>query len=321
MLPVSGFMAFCGATIWRDKYDLPIMGGHNDSYDDGHYAQDLATGAWETRLPPSTTGAAGVNVDAYGEWLPNRPASQHSYFHNITVEDDIIQGYGYAIGWSGSASSRQAHRWNGSLGAWERYGTLSGTPHSVPDFVAYDPVRKRIVRIPLVGNNNIVEWIPSNDPTASWSAVSLTNQVIADIYASIGYHAALDAYVLVSPHDYTPTNRVFVMDAGNLSAGWTEVTATGVALPYPMVSGGLEYIPPMKALVSADQEDGSTLYFLTPTGARTDPWAWTKKAFTGSTTPAAWDQVGVQGRVKWSSYLQGLVMIKTASALTEVFTP
>ena len=321
MLPVSGFMAFCGATIWRDKYTLPIMGGHNDSYDDGNYAQDLMSGVWETLLQPSTVGAAYVNVDAYGEWITNRPASQHSYFHNVTVGDDIIQGTGYAIGWTGSASSRQAHRWNGAAGAWERYGTLSGATRSVPQFVSYDAVRKRIVRIPLVGYNNIVEWIPSNDPTASWSTVAIATQVLADIYASIGYHPDLDCYVLTSPHDYSPTNRVFVMDAANLGAGWVEVSVSGVALPYPMVSGGLEYVPPMRSLVSADQMDGSSLYFLRPTGARTDPWVWTKQTFGGATAPAAWDPVGIQGRIKWSSLLSGLVMIKSGNALTEVFTP
>jgi hypothetical protein len=152
LLPVSGVMAFCGATIWRDKYSLGVLGGHGDSFDDGHYAQDLTTGTWQVLALPSDVAMQSATVDTFGEWgIANRPASQHSYFHLVTVGDDIIQGYGYAIG-KLAGGSKQAHRWNGAAGKWERYGQ-GGTFYSVSEAVFYDAVRNRIVRIPVLAKD------------------------------------------------------------------------------------------------------------------------------------------------------------------------
>jgi hypothetical protein len=316
LLPVSGYLAFCGATLWRGKYSLGIAGGHGDSFDDGHYAQDLLTGSWETLLLPSAS-AGNTPCDVNGEWIANRPASQHSYFHLVTVGDDIVQGYGYAIGPTASGS-KQAHRWNGAAGAWERYGT-GGTSYPLPHAVHYDAARNRIVRFPLTSSAGTLDYIAANDATASWTTVPLSGWPSAfDIYGNIGFHPKLDCFVMSSQHDLP--NRAWVLDAGNYGAGWSEVVVTGTA-PTPMVSGGLEYVPTMQAFASANQEVADVLYFLAPMGTKSDGWRWTSQSFVGSTTPASWEQVGIQGKVKWSTQLGGLVLIKGVSALTEVFTP
>lgn len=326
LLPVSGVLAFCGATIWRDKYSVGIAGGHGDSFDDGHYAQNLSTGLWETLALPSEVAAHATSVDAFGEWVggtPGRPASQHSYCHLVTVGDNIVQGYGYAIG-SLAQGSKQAHRWNGRFGAWERYGTFSGTAYSVSHAVFHDGNRNLVVRIPILAGT-VASTIPANDPTAAWTPIPIGSWPASDIYASIGFHPDLDCYVLVDQHEPSTPNRVWVMDAGNIAGGWVEVTLIGSA-PTPMISGGLAYVPPMRAFASVNYLEADKLYYLTPTGAtRLGSWTWTSETFKGATTPAAWIGGGVpnapQGRVQWSSLLNALVMVKDSGQPTELFTP
>ena len=162
--PPRGILAYCGATIWRDRYSLGIGGGHGDSYDDGHYVQNLGNGSWELLLGPSPVASATTRVDAFGEWLLDRPASQHSYNHLITVGDDIVQGYGYAIGNEARAST-QAHRWAASSMSWHRYGT-GGNQRPVPHTVVHDPVRKLIVRFPHE-NGRSLDVIKDDDPNAA----------------------------------------------------------------------------------------------------------------------------------------------------------
>jgi hypothetical protein len=316
LMPVSGILAFCGATIWRDKYSLGIAGGHGDSFDDGHYAQDLKTGNWEILLPPSSMGMPSRLPDSYGEWLPERPAAQHSYGHLLTVGDDIVQGYGYAVGNLASAY-RQAHRWHGASAAWQRYGR-GGSGYNLPYSVLFDSRRNRIVRFALTAGTS-VDVIDAGDPNAAWETIPVTSWPDQfGIYGNIGYHVDLDCFVLSSQHDYP--NRVWVMTAADIRSGWVEVPVRGSAAT-PMTSGGLEYMPPQRSFASADQFAPDVLYYLTPTGSPTDAWTWTSEAFSGSTTPAAWELVGIQGKLKWSTWLNGLVAIKSANALTEVFTP
>ena len=320
MMPTSGYMAFSGGTIWRDKFSFGASGGHGDSFDDGHYALDLATGNWETLLFPSTVGQTGLNIDMYGEWIANRPASQHSNAQLITVGDDIILGYTTFAGYLANCS-RQAHRWNGALGTWERYGTLSGRGDTAIYFVHYDLGRNRIWRLPGHVENPYIEWIPAGDPTASWTQEVAYLPAAFEIYCNgIGYHPLLDCFVAVSQHDYP--NRAWVLDAGNLAGGWVEVTVTGVTLPTPMTSGGMEYIPPKGAFASANWVENNVFYYLTPSGTKFQSWAWSKETFTGSTTAGAWMSDGTpMHKFRWSSLLNGLVCIKDCNVLPEVFTP
>ena len=318
--PGSEITAFCGATIWRDKYSLGVAGGHAGTYDDGHYAQDLASGNWEMLLPPSEQASTRAVADAFGEWTPNRPASQHSYFHHVTVGDDIILGCSYAVGFRATGSG-QAHRWNGRAGAWERYGAIAPLA-PLPHAVLYDSRRNRIARFALA-NSPVVRVIAANDRTASWTDIPVSNWAPVEIYGSMGLHVALDCFVMIDQHQ--SPNRVWVMDPDRISAGWVEVPVQGSAAT-PMISGGLEYVPPMRAFASANMEEADALYYLAPTGGRLDPWAWYKERFTGSVPAAAWETTqgtlaSPQGRVKWSSLLNGLVMVKGPGSLTEVFRP
>ena len=320
MLPIEGILAFCGATIWRDKYSLGAAGGHGDSFDDGHYAQDLKTGQWEVLLMPSTVGSRSAVPDVYGEWIPNRPASQHSYFHLATVGDDIIEGYGGAVG-SPAGASRQAHRWNGATGAWGRYGN-GGSESGIPRTVLHDAKRKRIVRFART-QGTPVDVIPDNDPAATWTIVSPAKSAPLDIYSSIGLHVGLDCFVWVDLRE--APKRAWVMDPDQIAAGWVEVAVQGAAFP-GMPCGGMEYVPPMDALASASILEPNVLYYFTPTGGRFDAWLWSRETFTSSSAITPWElRPGVladpQGRLKWSTVLNGLVTIKSPFAQTEVFTP
>jgi hypothetical protein len=318
--PPHGILPFCGATVWRNKYSLGIAGGHGDSHDDGHYAQDLVSGRWEMLLPPSSVASATAVADAFGEWLPGRPASQHSYHHLVSVGDDIVQGYGYAIA-NAAGGSPQAHRWNGIAGAWERYGN-GGTLRPVPYTVIHDAGRRRLYRLPHLAAG-VLESIPSNDPGATWTSIQTAAWPAIGIYCAIGYHAALDCLVMIDQKD-APGNA-WIMDPANFAAGWRSVPVRGT-MPAPVFSPGLEYVPPLQAFASANLAEPDALYFLQPTGAREQAWSWTREAFRGSAPAAAWEvtpgvPVAPQGRVKWSSLLNGLVMIKSALAPTEIFTP
>ncbi len=322
MLPVGGQLHYCGAVIWRNLYSLGVSGGHSGSYDDGHYAQDLKTAKWQVLLPPSSAGSPSKAADLHGEWLPGRPAAQHSGNHLVVVGDDIVQAHGYSIGFNASGS-RQAHVWSG--GAWRRYGTLSG---AVPNSVAHcfhDPVRKRIVRIPGPQNSNVVDLVAADNAQSAWSTVALPNSALApaDIYSSVGYHPALDCYVLISPHDFTPRTQVYVMDAGKLASGWTPVRASGTEIAN-CVWPGMEYVPPMDCFAIVDQLKPDTLYYLHPTGGRTDPWVWTQESFASTFKPALWDNgnyAGPQSRLRWSSMLHALVAVKSPVSPTEIFVP
>ena len=321
LMPIEGILAFCGATIWRDKYSLGVAGGHADSFDDGHYAQDLTTGHWETLLLPSDVARRSSVPDANGEWIANRPASQHSYFHLVTVGDDILQGFGYAIGGPASGS-QQAHRWNGASSSWERYGN-GGSYFSVPHTVLHDAKRKRVLRFARI-QGAPVDVIPDNDPTATWTVVNLAKSAPLDIYSSIGLHVGLDCFVWVD-HREAP-KQAWVMDPDQIAAGWVEVAVQGAASP-GMPCGGMEYVPPMDALASASILEPDVLYYFTPTAGRFDAWRWSREKFISSVPITPWEVrpggglADPQGRLKWSALLNGLVTIKSSFAPTEVFTP
>ncbi len=338
MLPPDGQLYYNGAVIWRDKYSLGISGGHSGSMDDAHYAFNLLTNQWETLAPTTPYASTYATVNSYGEWTANpvigRPAAQHSYSHLVTVGNDIIQAHGYAIGYQ-AAGSKQAHRWNNALGAWERYGSLSGSLPNILGSALYEPTRNRIVRFPGSANSGVIDTIPADlatgDATTPWTTVNITTSggtfekwPTADIYKAIGYHQTLDCYVMVSPHDYSPTNSVYIMNAANLSAGWTAAPVSGITPPASMYASGLEYVPPMNTFVAVDQQQADRLYYLTPTGTCTDPWVWSSETFTGSGTPAQWDSgtyAGPYTRARWSNLLNGLVILKNTQSLMEVFTP
>ncbi len=318
MLLPSGQLSYCGAVIWRDKYSLGVSGGHADSYDDGHYAQDLRTGNWEMLLPPSTQGTPSHAADAYGEWLPGRPAAQHSGYHQVTVDDDIVLAYSYSIGYMGSGSG-QAHRWNGAAGAWERYGNLR-TAAPIVHTAIHDKRRNRIVLFEAQTTSK-VHVIAAKNPVASWSSIGMRSFSTAGLYQSVGYHAALDCFVLVDQH--TAANRVWVLDPDAIANGWVEVAVHGSA-PTPMTWAGLEYVPPLQLFVSANVAEADALYYLAPKAGRFDSWAWYRESFTGPS--AAWESSrgtpnSPQTRVKWSQLLNGLVIAKSPLALTEIFTP
>lgn len=320
MLPVSGQVDYCGAVIWRNKYSLGVSGGHSGSYDDGHYVQDLATGNWEMLLPPSTLGSPSKAADVYGEWIANRPAAQHSGSHQVTVGDDIVLAVSYSIGYQGTGSG-QGHRWNGAAGAWERYGNLRSAAPTVHTAI-YDSKRNRIVLFESQATST-VHVIQADSPSAAWSKISIPSFSNAGLYQSVGYHVALDCFVLVDQHD--APNRVWVMNPDQIGTGWTEVKVQGSAAT-PMAWAGLEYVPPMQAFASANTEEGNALYYLAPTAGRYDVWAWVKEVFTGATPPAVWGASqgalnSPQSRVKWSSLLNALVMVKSPVSRTEVFTP
>ena len=327
LLGPAGVWAFCGSTIWRNKISLGAAGGHGDAFDDGHYAQDLGTGNWEVLLPCSAEANGRAIADTYGEWTPGaqRPASQHTFFHLITVGDDLMLPISGAIGFAASRSG-QGHRWKGSLnggaGAWERYGNNHlFTPE--PRYCHYDASRNRIVRIPLSFNSTI-STIPANDSTASWTDHGVRAWPYSDIYQSIGYHEQLDCYVMVDQHQVTTRNRAWVLNPDDLATGWVEVAVQG-STP-DLLSCGLEYVPPMRAFASASTYEPTRLYYLQPTGGRFGAWAWSTELFTGSVTAAPWEAtsgsaLNPQSRMRWSSSLRGLVLLKAPYAPTEIFTP
>ena len=329
MQPSATALAYCGATIWRGKYALPLLGGHGDSADDGGYAQDLLTGDWETMILPSTHGNSGATATSFGEYTTdrsNRPASQHTLQHLVTVGNDIIQANGSYIA-TAANGSRQAHRWNYSTGLWQRYGdTGGGISANDGAFAHYDAARNRIVRINLTGAYGKLDTIPANNPNATWTSVTIpsTGIVFSEIGCSMGYHAALDCYVLISPGDFTPRNTVYVMDAGNLTAGWVAVSVSGDVPPFKG-NTGLEYCPPMRAMVTVGATVDNMLFYIKPTGGRTAPWVWSSEVFSGSTAAERWDTGGayngVYRRFVWSDLLRGFVVCKRAEAYTEVFVP
>ncbi|MCC6193670.1 MAG: hypothetical protein IT518_04305 [Burkholderiales bacterium] len=318
--PPHGILAYCGATVWRDKYSLGIAGGHGDSHDDGHYAQDLASGRWEMLLAPSAVASASAVADAYGEWLPNRPASQHSYNHLVTVDDDIVQGVGYAIA-NASGGSPQAHRWSGATNSWQRYGT-GGNFRPVPYTVLHDPVRNRLARFAHESGRS-VDVIVDDDPGAAWVTMPTPWWPQISIRASLGHHADLDCFVLID--ETVAPGQAWLMDGQDIERGWRRLSVSGTS-PIGAANTGLEYVPPMKALAAASLAEPTTLYYLAPTGGQTDPWVWTRERFLGAAPAARWEvnpgvPIAPYGRVKWSSLLHGLVVAKTALAPTEVFTP
>jgi len=329
MQPRTGALAYCGATIWNGKYALPLLGGHGDSYDDGGYAQDLVTGEWETLVAPSTYGTSAMPADAFGEYvggIAGRPGSQHTYAHLVTVGNDMIQVSGSAISFA-ATGSRQAHRWSSSAGAWQRYGTNTGSisPNGGA-FTHYDAARNRLVRVSLYGTSGAIDTIPADNPGADWAArpISVAGRARHDIGCAMGYHEALDCYVLISPGEFTPRNRVYVMDPDNFTAGWVAVSVSG-DMPPVLSSPGLEYCPPMRAMVTVDHTANNKLFYVKPTAGRTDPWVWSSEVFTGATTAEAWDTGsafnGVYRRFVWSDLVRGFVVCKRAVARTEVFVP
>lgn len=323
--PPYGLIAYCGATVWQDRYSLGIAGGHGDSYDDGHYAQDLATGRWEMLLPPSTVAGPRAKPDAFGEWIGGRPASQHSYQHLVTVDDTIVQGYGYAIG-AGAATSQQAHRWT-AAGGWQRYGS-GGNLRTVPHVVLYDAGRDRLWRFALEAGRS-VDIIAAHDPEAAWATVAMPWWPSIGIYASVGYHAGLDCFALVDP--VGNPGQVWVLDAGSPASGWQRVAVDGT-IPGTAANCGLEYVPPRQALAAANLAEPDALYLLAPTGGAFAAWRWTRESLRGpaargqhdpALVPARWDvnpgvPIAPFGRVRWSSRLNALVMVKSALEPTEV---
>ena len=324
-----GVMSYCGATIWRNKYAVPISGGHGDSYDDGAYAQDLTTGAWETLLGPTTFGSSAAVSDANGEWTggtSGRPASQHTLQHLITVGDDMIQG---STAFAGTAAngSKQAHRWNYSSGLWERYGDNGGgiSPND-GCFVHYDAARSRIVRINFTQVYGKLDTIPSNNAAATWTSITSqeSSRIGTSAYSSMGYHEALDCYVMIDPQGLTPRNTVYVMDPDDLVTGWLSVSVSG-EVPSSKFAPGLEYCPPKQCMVSVDTTVNNKLFYITPTGAMTDPWVWSSETFTGSVAAldgnGGGDYNGVYSRFRCSTLLGGFVMLKQSHALTELYVP
>ncbi len=328
MLPLDGYLHYCGAVMRGDRYlSLGIGGGHSGSYDDGLYEFDLQTSQWVTRLTFSTYGTTSATINTFGEYASappgwERPADQHSNSHLVAVDDDVIQAHGYSIGWAARGST-QAHRWRAVTGQWERYGTLSGAQPLGTAFCFYEGGRDRLVRIPGDGNTPAVDTMPAHDGTAGWTPVSLPipAQNSAGLYKGVGYHPGVDAYVLVSPHDYTPTTRVFVMNAADLARGWVEASASGEAMPASANWLFLEYVPPMNAFAVASIDEPDALYFLKPSATANDPWVWSRQTFSGSTPPAPWDPAGPNNRVRWNNALQGLVVLKSVTSLIEVWTP
>lgn len=328
--PAQNHTYYNGAVLWKNKYAFPIAGGHAGDYDDGFYAFDLTTNSWETIVPFTSYADKSATVDISGEWTldpSERPASQHSYDNVVTVGDNIIQGYGGAIGnlrddlGVNYGSSQQAHRFNDTLGVWERYGNLGGNVGGHVNYVHYDSVRNRIVRIDMRGNSRNIDTIPANDKNATWTAltIALGGITALDIGASIGYHPALDVYIRIGL-----SGQVLVMDPDALTAGWVSVSTSGTE---PSITGhpGLAYIPPMQAFASVDPNFSDRLYYLRPTGTATDPWVWSNEIFTGSTTAGAWNNgeltSGVYSRIQWSDGKRGLVICKDASLLMELFVP
>jgi hypothetical protein len=318
--PTYGILAYCGATIWRDRYSLGIAGGHGDSHDDGHYAQNLATGQWEMLLAPSAVASAAAVADTFGEWIPNRPASQHSYNHLVTVDDDIVQGIGYAIA-NAAGGSPQAHRWSGSANAWQRYGA-GGRYRPVPHTVLHDPVRSRLVRF-AHESGRTVDTIADNDPFDTWVTTATPFWPQIGITASIGYHGDLDCFVMID--EIRAPGQAWLMEADAPQRGWRALSVSGTR-PAGAPNTGLEYVPPLKALAAAALAEPSVLYYLAPTAGPVDPWIWTRERFAGAAPATPWEvnpgvPIAPYGRVKWSSLLNGLVMIKSALAPTEVFIP
>ena len=246
----------------------------------------------------------------------------------MTVGDDIIQGNGSYIA-TAANGSRQAHRWNYSTGLWQRYGTLTGRISNLGSFVHYDAGRNRVVRISLQGVYGYVDTIPADNAAADWTEVTIASGGrvdAADIGCSMGYHEALDCYVLISPGEFTPRNRVYVMDPDTMSStGWVSVSVSG-DVPAAKGNTGLEYCPPKQCMVTVDATVNDKLYYITPTGAATDPWVWSSETFTGAAIEA-WEgngggnYNGVYRRFVWSSALGGFVMLKKSNALTELYVP
>lgn len=328
----GGVMAFCGAVVWRDKYTLPVSGGHTDSYDDGAYAFDLATGRWQTLLLPSASAGAhledptNAGVNAYGEFEPYRPASQHSYMGAVVVGNDIIQTQNSAVGHNGQMRL-QAHRFLASTMEWERYATgeqsslFYGPPHAW-----HDAARGRIWKIALTVNSDVM-YCADNNVSGSWTSVPVTGWPSGfSYYGVIGFHPTLDCFVLFNQHEVALRDRLWVLDAGNLAAGWVEVGVSGYLGPL-VHNGGSEYVPPLGALATASMTEPARLYYLTPAGGQTDPWKWSHEDFFyGDSTPHAWeDSPGVPGspwgRLKWSSYYGGLVALKSIDQPLELFRP
>ena len=336
LLGSSALTDYCGATIWRGHYALPIGGGHAGTYDDGFYAQSLTTGAWSTVVGVSDYAGVTEYTDAYGEWTDDpgdaRPASQHSYSHVVAVGDDIIQGHGGAVG-SGTgdsgvniANSRQAHRYNYGGTTWERYGDLAAGSTGSQWFVHYDASRSRLVRMRLNANSAQLDTISSNDAGAAWTQLTIDSGGLTSlgIGADVGYHAGLDCYVR-----FGATGEILTMGAANLTDGWTASTTSGDEPPIS-ANTGLAYCPPKTCMVAADIAAPLRLYYLTPTGARTAAWVWSYEDFTAGDGSGmqSWNTsggnaagVGVHTRVQWSSALSGLVLLKHATKYTEVFYP
>ena len=343
----STAMDYSGAAMRGNRWTNVVSGGHSGSMDDGLYEFDTDPVSatflqWITSTPFSTDGhlsppRAG---DASNEWLidatyptrvsVNRPAAQHSYWHNVAFNNNVYNLMGYAVG-NSSAGSRQAHWWSSATGTWDRYGTNSGNVAINECYCFHDVVRKRFVRLNAVANATAVDFITDSDPTAAWSTTFMSNAapMPADIYSGAGYHPVLDCFVVISPHDFGPTNtkRAFVLDLANIASGFTEVTTSlasgSTAIPYPSTYPGLTYYPPKNCLVAADQSDatGRTLYYLTPTGMMHDPWIWTSETLTGSAS--VWDPslTGIYNRIQYSPGLQTLVTVKSPTTLPESFAP
>ena len=129
---------------------------------------------------------------------------------------------------------------------------------------------------------------------------------------------------MVDQHQLLTRNRAWVMDPDNLRAGWIEVAVTG-STPN-LENGGLEYVPPMQAFAAASTYEPDTLFYLAPTAGRFGAWQWYREVFTGAGPAAPWAASGGTlatpwSRMRWSSTLRALVLLKSTSSPTEVFTP
>ena len=136
----------------------------------------------------------------------------------------------------------------------------------------------------------------------------------------------LAATTIDSPHMRSAGKDLLslaLMDARNLTAGWVAVSVSG---DFPPFKGntGLEYCPPMRAMVTVGATVDNMLFYIKPTGGRTASWVWSSEVFSGPTAAERWDTGsynGVYRRFVWSDLLRGFVVCKRAEAYTEVFVP
>lgn len=338
---------YCGMVVSADgRYvSFPINAGHSATGDDGFYQYDLQTETFVYPPPvwPSQYGSSsGSTANSFGEYTSSpsgfgRPADQHSYSHNLQIGNDIVQAMGYAVSVNGASASKQAHIWRASTGAWERYGSTSGGVSGQITHCFHDSIRGRIVRFTAVANDGTIDTIPDNlsagDDTTAWTSQTITTSggtyvkwLDLGIGQCMGYHPTLDCYVVVAPGVANGGKRVRVMDAANITAGWTEATGSDGVTPATNIAEQLlSYIPPMDCFVLGSPDELNKLYYLRPpiSGVITDPWTWESETFTG--TAAQWGRAPtekwIESRLQWSELKQGIVAWKNATNVPELFVP